>query len=140
MIHSIALLDLCEFESIGQRMPKGSGVDAYINDVSVVCKHDARKRSTGCQKASNKDNKPAKKAAIALAIEVGSLRESKLAAIHLFLEFGLCAEKERTKRELQLIAYVSMPQLSGEQKAKQYSDSSSEDESESSSSGVSYML
>jgi hypothetical protein len=36
MIYSIALLDICDFESIGRKMPKGAGVDASINDSSVA--------------------------------------------------------------------------------------------------------
>jgi hypothetical protein len=39
MIHSIALLDVSDFESIGQKMPKGS-----LNGGATAPKHTARKR------------------------------------------------------------------------------------------------
>jgi hypothetical protein len=39
MIYSIAVLDLCDFESIGHKMPKGTGVDASLNDGAVVANH-----------------------------------------------------------------------------------------------------
>lgn len=43
--------------------------------------------------ASNKENKSPKKAAIASIIELGSLKESKLVALCLFLEFGWSSER-----------------------------------------------
>jgi hypothetical protein len=44
-------------------MPKGTGVDASINDVNKVRKHRVWKRSTECQKMTDKENE----------IKVGSL-------------------------------------------------------------------
>jgi hypothetical protein len=135
MIYSIALLDVCDFESIGRKMPKGTGVDASVNDGAVAGKHKVRKRSTDRKRMSNKENKPPKKTAIATAIEVGSLRESKLAALRMFLEFGSSAEKERAKRELQVIAYGTN-EPAEEVNAEDASCTGSEDESDSSSSVV----
>ena len=140
MIYSIALMDQCDFESIGRRMPKGTGVDASINDGSKVQKHVVRKRSTGRNQKSNKENRPPKKAAIASAIEVGSLRESKLAALRMFLEFGSSAEKQRAKQELHVIAYGRLQQPSDdnaeEVDAEEASHTGSKDELDSSSSAM----
>jgi hypothetical protein len=44
MIYSIALLDQCDFDSIGRKMPNGSGVDASLNDGAVAPKHKPKKR------------------------------------------------------------------------------------------------
>ncbi len=138
MIYSITLLDQCDFECIGRKMPKGTGVDCSIHDGTVVRHHTVRKRSTGRKKRTYKENKPPKKAAIATALEVGSLRESKLAAIRLILEFGSSAEKEKAMRELQVVASWRLGQPSGEhaeeQTAQEASCTGSEDESVSSSS------
>ena len=43
MIYSIALLDQCEFESIGRKMPKGTGVDATVHNGSMVKKYKVKK-------------------------------------------------------------------------------------------------
>jgi hypothetical protein len=121
-------------------MPKGTGVDASVNDGAVAGKHKVQKRSTERKRMSNKENKPPKKTAIATAIEVGSPRESKLAALHMFLEFGSSAEKERAKRELQVMTYGTVDGYSDvpadEENAEDASCTSSEEESDSSSSVV----
>ncbi len=140
MIYSIVLMDQFDFESIWQRMLKGTGDDASINDGSVVRKHVVRKRSMGREKAWNKENRPPKKTAITFAIEVGSLRESKLAVLHMFLEFGSSAEKQRAKQELHVIAYGRLQQPSDdnaeEVDAEEASHAGREDKLESSSSAV----
>ena len=45
MIYSVAVLDLCDFESIGRKMPKGQGVDASVYDGTMAPKHKSKKRS-----------------------------------------------------------------------------------------------
>ena len=50
MIYSIALLDQCDFDSIGRKMPNGSGVDASLNDGAVAPKHKPKKRQKGTDK------------------------------------------------------------------------------------------
>jgi hypothetical protein len=92
MIYSIALLDQSDFECIGWEMPNYTGVDCSVIDGTVVWQLIVQKRSVECKKRTDKENKPLKKAAIATALEVGSLRESKLVALHLFLEFGSSVE------------------------------------------------
>jgi hypothetical protein len=81
-------------------MPKGQGVDASIVG-STALKHSTRKRKESKRQVSN--NKRSKD--LALAIESGHQRESKLSALHLFLEFGDATEKLRAKQELHLIAF-----------------------------------
>jgi hypothetical protein len=104
MIYSIALLDICDFESIGRKMPKGTGVDASINDGSVARKHKVRRRINAAVK-KGKENKQPKTDALASALAVGSVREAKMSALRMFLEFGTPAEKLKAKQELHLIAY-----------------------------------
>jgi hypothetical protein len=36
MISSVAVLDISDFEAIGRKMPKGTGVDATNNNGAVV--------------------------------------------------------------------------------------------------------
>jgi hypothetical protein len=42
MIYSIAVLDICDFEAIGRKMPSGTGVDATLDNGAVVGKHRKR--------------------------------------------------------------------------------------------------
>jgi hypothetical protein len=105
MIYSIALLDQCDFESIGHKMPNGSRVDASLNDGAVAPKHKPKKRPKGSDKKRGGDSKAKRSRAPADAIEAGSEREAKMKALHLFLEFGDEGEKQRAKRELQRIAF-----------------------------------
>ena len=84
MIYSIALLDQCDFESIGRKMPKGTGVDAALADGSTVKKHKVRKRKKERDDKENKKPQLKLQEAIATAIEVGSMRETKLAALRMF--------------------------------------------------------
>jgi hypothetical protein len=44
MIYSVAVLDMCDFETIGRKIPKGQGVDATVNDGVLAPKHKAKKR------------------------------------------------------------------------------------------------
>jgi hypothetical protein len=44
IIYSIALLDICDFEAIGCKMPKGTGVDASISDGTVAPKQKVRQQ------------------------------------------------------------------------------------------------
>jgi hypothetical protein len=44
MIYSVAVLDLCDFQSIGRKMPQGQGVDGTVNDAtSTAPKHHVKK-------------------------------------------------------------------------------------------------
>ncbi len=72
MIYSIALLDQCDFESIGREMPKSTGVLAVG---STVKKHQVRKRKKARDDKENKKTQGKLQEANATAIEVGSMRE-----------------------------------------------------------------
>ena len=131
MIYSIALLDQCDFESIGRKMPKGTGVDATLADGSTVKKHQVRKRKKERDDKENKKPQLKSQEAIATAIEVGSMRETKLAALRMFLEFGSTPEKQQAKRELHSIAYgVQQQPLPATAEAEE-SDESTEASSDS---------
>ncbi len=54
MIYSIALLDQCDFESIGRKMPKGTGVKVTLGDGSIMEKHKVWRHKT---KGGKKENK-----------------------------------------------------------------------------------
>jgi hypothetical protein len=137
MIYSIALLDVSDFESIGRKMPKGAGVDSSLNNIAVP-KHKSRKRSDRKQAHRNNDGHSVKKTkALATAIEVGSMRESKLAALRQILEFGTEGEKSKARRELHLIAYgsIQLPEEpEQEQRELHVLESSSDDSTDDSSS------
>ncbi len=101
MIYSIAVLDLCDFESIGRKMPKGTGVDSSVNDGAVVQKHKRKKRKKKGSESSN----GADTAYIALAISDGNAREAKMSALRLLFEFGSEEDKAKAREELCSIAY-----------------------------------
>jgi hypothetical protein len=133
MIYSIVLLDVSDFESIGRKMPKGAGVDSSLNN-SAAPKHKSRKRSDGRQTHSNNSNNSTKKArALASAIEVGSIRESKLSALRLILEFGNETEKAKARRELHLIAYGTVQEPEQHEPEPQVLESSSDGSADDSS-------
>jgi hypothetical protein len=65
MVNSIAVLDICDFKAIGCKMPKGTGVDAIINNGAVVASLKKRNRS------EKQDNN----ASILKVLELGDARE-----------------------------------------------------------------
>jgi hypothetical protein len=103
MIYSIAILDLCDFESMGQKMPKGTGIDASLNDGSIVPKHKVKKRKVAGKE--NEDPKLSGSSVLAEAIKSGSTREAKMTALQMLLEFGSEADKNKAWSELCAIAY-----------------------------------
>ncbi len=76
-------------------MPKGSGVDATINNGAVVASHKTRKRSV------KQDNNTS----ILKVLELGDARESKMSALKLLLEFWITEDKIKARRELYAIAF-----------------------------------
>jgi hypothetical protein len=123
MIYSIAVMDLCDFESIGRKMPKGTGIDASVNDGAVVLKHKHKKRKTNSVK--DKRSSPST-GAIAMAISDGNVREAKMAALRLLFEFGSEEDKSKAREELYAIAYDGS--RSQKEKAQVDSDDSSSSE------------
>jgi hypothetical protein len=108
MIYSIAVLNLCDFESIGCKMPKGTRFDASINNGSTVEKHRVRKRKSNGDKENKKPKVNGSIEAIALAITNGSAREAKMSALCLLLEYGSTADKQKAREELSAIAHASV--------------------------------
>ena len=95
MIYSIAVLDICDFEAIGCKMPKGSGVDATINNGAVVASYKKRKRTV------IQDNN----ASTLKVLRLGDARESKMSALKLLLEYESTKDKIKARRELYAIAF-----------------------------------
>ncbi len=42
MIYSISVLDLCDFEVIGEMIPKGNGVDATVDKAAKALSYTKR--------------------------------------------------------------------------------------------------
>jgi hypothetical protein len=99
MIYSITVLDLCDFESIGRKMPKGQGVDASVYDGTVAPKHKSKKRS---KSSTSTDTVAKSQKFIVTAIEKA---DEQVRALQLFLEFGSVEEKQKAKEELSPIAF-----------------------------------
>jgi hypothetical protein len=93
MIYSICLFDICDFESIGRKMPKGTGVDCSLNDTGAP-KHKAKKRVARSRKEPSSSTKNKR---LANAILAGSRSKSKIKALRLILEFGDEGEKLKAK-------------------------------------------
>ena len=89
-------------------MPKGTEVDASINDGSTMEKHRIRKRKSKADKENKKPKVNGSTEAITLAITNGSAREAKMSALRLLLEFGSTANKQKAWEELSAIAYASV--------------------------------
>jgi hypothetical protein len=105
MIYSISVLDLCDFEAIGRKMPKGNGVDAMVDDGAVAPPHAKKRRRTSTKDTPNHDG-------IIKVLELGDAREAKMSALRMLLEFGSHSEKCKAKQELHAIAFgTSTPQL-----------------------------
>ena len=97
MIYSIAILDICDFESIGRRMPKGTGVDATVDNGAVVAPHKKRKRKVSDDKLAT--------TSLDRVFELGDARETKMSALRMLLEFGTSVEKNKARQELRAIAF-----------------------------------
>jgi hypothetical protein len=89
------VLDICDFKAIGQKMPKGTGVDATINNGAVVASHKKRKWSV----ADNNSR------SILKVLELGDARESKMSALKLRLEFRSNNDKIKARQKLYVIIF-----------------------------------
>jgi hypothetical protein len=107
MIYCIGVLDLCDLESIGQKMPKGTGVDATVENGAMVPTHKKKKR-WGMHNSIDHSSQ------IVSMLAAGNKREAKISALGLFLEFGSEAEKKKAKRELAAIAFGSAKEAEGD--------------------------
>jgi hypothetical protein len=79
MMFTIAVLDICNFEGIGRKMPKGTGLDATMDNGAVVGEHKKRKRKTKTSTSNVAD--------IVRAFEQSEEREDKRYALRMLLEF-----------------------------------------------------
>jgi len=79
MIYSIDVLDICNFEAIGCKMPKDTGVDATMDNGTVVGEHKKRKRKTKTSTSNGAD--------IVRAFEQSEEREDKRYALRMLLEY-----------------------------------------------------
>ena len=102
MIYAIAVLDICDFEAIGRKMPKGTGVDATVDNGAVVPKHKKRKRHPVKKtEASGIDVTHS----LLRAFESSDVREDKRHALKVLMEFGRPKEKQRARKELNKLAF-----------------------------------
>jgi len=97
MIYSIAVLDICNFEAIGCKIPKGTGVDATMDNGTVVGEHKKRKRKTKTSTSNGVD--------IVRAFEQSEEREDKRYALRMLLEFGMTKEKAKARKKLNVLAF-----------------------------------
>jgi hypothetical protein len=99
MIYSIAVLDICDFDAIGRKIPKGTGVDATVDNGATAPKHKKRKRPAGKTVDST--------ATLVQAFENSEIREDWRYALKVLLEFGTATEKVRAQKELSKLAFES---------------------------------
>jgi hypothetical protein len=97
MIYSIAVLGICDFEAIGCKMPKGTGVDATIDNGTVVGQHKKRKRKTKNSTSNGRDT--------VRAFEQSEVGEDKRYALRILLEFGTMKERAKARKELNVLAF-----------------------------------
>jgi hypothetical protein len=77
MIYAIAVLDLCDLQSIGRKMPAGQGLDATVKDGVLAPKHKSKKRS----RAKSDISLMKSQKCIVSAIEKADEREAKMSAL-----------------------------------------------------------
>jgi hypothetical protein len=104
MIYSVSVLDLCDLESIGRKMPKGQGIDASVADGTLAPKHKSKKRSRSKKEVAAVEVAQSHRSIVS-AIEKADEREAKMSALRMFLEFGSSEEKLKARQELALIAF-----------------------------------
>jgi hypothetical protein len=97
MIYSIAVLDICNFEAIGCKMPKGTGVNDTMDNGAVVGEHKKRKHKTKTSTSNGAD--------IVRAFEQSEDREDKRYALRMLLEFGTTKEKAKARKEVNNLAF-----------------------------------
>jgi hypothetical protein len=94
MIYSIAVMDLCDFEAIGRKMPKGTGVDATVDNGALVPKHKPKRRKTKAAEVATGHG------GILKVLELGDVQETKMKALRMLLEFGSHTDKQKAKQDL----------------------------------------
>jgi hypothetical protein len=104
MIYSVAVLDLCDLESSGLKMPKGQGIDVSVADGALAPKHKTKKRSRSKTDAAAADITRSHKS-IVPAIKKADEREAKMSALRIFREFGSGKENLKAREKLALFAF-----------------------------------
>ncbi len=120
MVYSICLLDQYYFEGIGRQMPKGIGVDCSMADGTK-----ARKRKRGKNKKKSEVDRSNN--SLLLALNNGTKAESKMAALHLLLEFGCASQKAKTMKEVERVASSANEEEKSGEEEGQSSESQSID-------------
>jgi hypothetical protein len=69
MVYAISLLDISDLESIGRKMPNGTGIDASVDGAAKAERHKKRKRNRHAEK---------KTSSLALAIREGAATDAKI--------------------------------------------------------------
>jgi hypothetical protein len=99
MVYSICLPVQCDFEGLGRQIPKGTGVDGSMTDGTK-----ARKRKGKRNKYKKKNKVDHSNNSLLLALNDGTKSESKIAALHLLLEFKSASLKTKTVKEVKGVA------------------------------------
>jgi hypothetical protein len=69
MVYAISLLDISDLESIGRKMPNGTGIDASVDGAAKAERHKKRKRNRHAEK---------KTSSLALAIREDAATDAKI--------------------------------------------------------------
>jgi hypothetical protein len=103
MIYSIIFLDIYDFKAIGWKMPKGTGVDATVDNGAVVPQYKKRKHCT--VKSSDATDSLVRAFESSDVSERSDVREDKRYALKVLLEFGTKQDKIRARKELSQLAF-----------------------------------
>jgi hypothetical protein len=101
MIYSIAVLELSDIEGIRKKMPKGTGVDATVNNGAQGARHQKKK----C-KVNNKGSISSHSDIIDMLRE-GDQKDQQLVALCIFFESGTSEEKKLARDVLFAYAFPS---------------------------------
>jgi hypothetical protein len=97
MIYSIAVLILPDFEGIGWKMPKGTRVDATVNNGARAVQHKVKKKKVTKKKSQDSGS-------IIDILKDGDKEDQQLVSLRIFFEC-CSAEEKRTARNA-LFQYI----------------------------------
>jgi hypothetical protein len=92
-----------DFEAIGQKRPKGNGVDAMVENSTLAPPRTAKKR-----RITTTIDIP-KQDSIIKVLELVDVREAKMSALRMFLEFGLRSEQHQEQGKRRNIYNPPLP-------------------------------
>jgi hypothetical protein len=100
MIYSIAVLELSDFEGIGRKIPKSTGVDATVkNGAKASRRQRNKKRKTSPQGSTDSS------ASIIDMLREGDKNDQQLVALRIFFESGNAEEKKMARDALFAYAF-----------------------------------